>query len=106
MPLHNLLTDRQADARPWVLSTSVQSLKYVKDPRGVARVNANAVVTYGEDPLAAIRAGRDMNAKGYCTVELQRITDQVLKHRPELLALAPDCRKRVVRHRDATLFDG
>jgi hypothetical protein len=44
MPLHDLLTDSQADACPWVFGPVMQSLKHLEYALIVLGRDANAVV--------------------------------------------------------------
>src|SRR5262249_51462177 len=55
--LHDPLADRQADARAGVLGAAVQPLEDEKDPLAVLRLDADAVIPHGEEPLRPLGRG-------------------------------------------------
>ncbi len=63
MLLDDLLADRQPDARARILAAGVQALEHLKDPLGVLRVKADAVVAYGKSPVIAVPLGGDVNVR-------------------------------------------
>ena len=62
MPLHNLLTDRQAHAGTRILFFGMQALEHLKDALGMLRVNTNPIIPDGEDPYPIPLLSRDMDA--------------------------------------------
>ena len=117
MIFNYLLDDSQSDARTLVVAPGVEPLKHLKNPLGLMRVEANAVIhnldqvkqpvgvgrrdgCTGVAPLR--RPGRDNDAGvgqlrqlslarcGAWFGKLQRVADQVLKQLPQLTGVARD----------------
>src|SRR5579884_527116 len=92
--LDDLAADGQADAGAGVLLLRVQPLEDDEDALQVLRVDADAVVTNPEQPLAAPRraAGADVDHRPGGAAELQRVADQVLEQLHQLRRVALDAR--------------
>ena len=79
MPLDNLLADGQPDAGAGILFAGVQALENLENPPGILRLNADAVVPHPKEPLLLLPAGADVDFRRPLAVELDGVSDQVLK---------------------------
>ena len=83
------MTDGQADAGARVLGAGVEALEDLEDALGVLRLNANAVVLDGKQPLTLAVPGGDMDARRVLAPELDGIGDEVLENQHELRHIGP-----------------
>jgi hypothetical protein len=65
----------------------MEPLKDVKNPLGLPRIKADALILHRKSPLLSFALGRDMNPRGHLSVKLERIANEVLEHQPELLGI-------------------
>ena len=106
MLLHDLLADRQSDARAGILASPVKVLEDDEDPFMMLWRYADAVVTDGEKPLTILPRGADVDITSPVGMaELDGIADQVLKELRQLAHVAATGRKSVMRHRRASFLD-
>ncbi len=90
MPLHDALTQRQADPGAFILFSCVQSLKDLKDALALPGVNADAIVRHREHPFIIRLPRRDVYVRRrVLPAELYRVGDQVLQDLSQL---------RLIRH--------
>jgi len=79
--LNNLFADGEANARTGILAAGMQTLKDLKKPPGLGRVDADAVIAHGKPPVMILLLGRDVNTRRLLwSAEFQRIADEVLQH--------------------------
>src|SRR5258707_2457803 len=79
--LDDTLGDDQAHARPGILSGRVKPFEYLEDPRGVLRLDADAVIAHREHPGAPALVGPDVNHRPCAgNAELDGVRNQVLQH--------------------------
>jgi hypothetical protein len=76
VPLDDLLAHREADPRPRVLLAAVQALEDDEDALRVLRIDADAVVLDGKEPLPAPTDGGDVHAGRLGPPELHRVGHQ------------------------------
>ena len=89
MAFDNLLTDRQANASPGIISARVESLEQREDPLLILRLDADAIVAHTERPHATLAHCRDVHVRRFIwAVELDAVGDQVLKQLAELSRIA------------------
>src|SRR2546423_8708928 len=65
-------------------------LKHLKDPLGVLRLNADAVILHGKHPFISLRLCPDMNARRLGTPEFEGVTEQILEEQAEAQLIAAD----------------
>ena len=79
MALDDAFAHGQPDAIARVFLASVQALEGLKNPVGVLRFDADAIVADGNAPLAIFFAGFDLDAWLSLVAELNGVADQVLE---------------------------
>src|SRR5262249_52747798 len=83
--LDDLLADREADPGPGVAVPRVQALEDDEDPLRVPHLEADAVVSYRDDPLLAFAVRLDPDVRRILPAELDRVRDQVLEELADLV---------------------
>jgi hypothetical protein len=107
MARHDLLGDSQPDAGAAVLLPAVESLEDDEDPLEVVRLDPDAVVLDADAPAVQARVGgRDVDARGLGTPELDRVPHQVQEQVLELPRVTAHGRERVVAHDRAGFVEG
>ena len=105
MTVHDLLADRQANARALILLVGMQASEYVEDLILELRVDADAVVADGELPILSVTADVQVNLRRRFTAELQRVAQQVLKQLGQLEQVGPDGRQLAMRDFGSRFLD-
>src|SRR5690242_2237677 len=76
-----------ADGKPYSGARdliAMQTPEKPEDPFRMWRINPDAVVLHGKDPLRLSLFGAEMNARRLLSPVLQRVADQVLEHLHQL----------------------
>src|SRR5262245_26585477 len=84
----------------------MQALEYVKDPFGLMRINADAVVPHREAPLATRTPSTDVNVRRRGRAKLEGVAEQILQQLPELLLIRHHRGQGVVADGGSALSDG
>ena len=84
MSVDDAAADGEADTGAGVVALVMQALEHLEDPLEVARLDADAIVTYREMPVRPLAGRADVDAGRLRAAVLQRIADQVVEQLQEL----------------------
>ena len=90
---------------PGYCLSGVQALEDQEDAILVLRVDADAVVAHGEQPMVSLPAGVHVDLRRRFAAELQRVADEVLEQLGQLRRVGPDGRQFAVRDFGSCLLD-
>ena len=82
--LENPSTNRETHSGPLILRSRVQPVKYFEDPVRIFVRDSDSVIPNRKDTFVVVKIPGDVNARNFVAAILQRISNQILKHKCKL----------------------
>src|SRR6185295_5348959 len=106
MPDGDSAAERQSDASSFILLPGVTSFEQPEYPLGLVFINADSVILEGNQPLAPILPGGNMNPDRLRPAIFDRIPDQVLKQLTQLQFDSRNYRQWIMGDGSVAFADG